>query len=118
MKMITAMIQPFMLYKVRMALEEIAGFPGMTIEDVRGLGRNASAAHHDTSDPDLVTEEFVEYAKKIRIEIVARDEMVERIVETIVRVAHTGKSGDGMVFVWTIDNAVRIQTHEAGEAAI
>ncbi len=118
MKMITAMIQPFMLYKVSTALEEIADFPGMTIEDVQGLGRNTTAAHHDASDPDRVTEEYVEYAKKTRIEIVARDEMVERIVETIVRIAHTGNSGDGMVFVWPIENVTRIQTGESGEAAI
>jgi nitrogen regulatory protein PII len=61
---------------------------------------------------------FVEYVKKTRIEIVAHDEMTDRIVETIVSTAHTGNRGDGKVFVWPVERAVRIQTIETNDAAI
>ena len=116
MKIITAIVQPFMLSKVTHALEEIEGFPGMTITDARGFGREKSA--HDKGAPHRVIEDFVEYVKKTRIEIVAHDDMVERIVETIMRAAHTGNRGDGKVFVWPVERAARIQTGETDDAAI
>ena len=116
MKIITAIVQPFMLSKVTHALEEITGFPGLTVTDVRGFGREKST--HDAGAPHRVIEDFVEYVKKARIEIVTHDEMVEQIIETIVRVAHTGNRGDGKVFVWPVEHAVRIKTGETGEAAI
>ena len=116
MKIITAMVQPFMLSKVTGALEEIDGFPGMTVTDVRGFGREKST--HDIGAPHRVIEDFVEYVKKARIEIVARDEMVERIVETLVNAAHTGNRGDGKVFIWPIEKAVRIQTGETDDIAL
>ncbi|HXU39604.1 MAG TPA: P-II family nitrogen regulator [Blastocatellia bacterium] len=116
MKIITAMVQPFMLSKVTHALEEIEGFPGMTITDARGFGREKSA--HDKGEPHRVIEDFVEYVKKTRIEIVAHDEMVAQIVETISRAAHTGNRGDGKIFVWPVERAVRIQTGETDEAAV
>lgn len=116
MKMITAMIQPFMLGKVTRALEEIYGLPGLTVTDVRGFGREKSA--HDVGAPHRVIEDFVEYVKKVRIEIVARDDMVERIVDTIVNAAHTGRRGDGKVFVWSVERAIRVQTGETDDVAL
>lgn len=116
MKIITAMVQPFMLSKVTGALEEIDGFPGMTVTDVRGFGREKSK--HEKGAPHRAIEDFVEYVKKARIEVVARDEMVDSIVETIVRTAHTGNRGDGKVFVWPVEQAVRIQTGETNELAV
>ena len=116
MKIITAIVQPFMLSKVTHALEEIDGFPGMTITDARGFGREKSA--HDKGAPHRVIEDFVEYVKKTRIEIVAHDEIVEQIVETIARAAHTGNRGDGKVFVWPVERALRIQTGELDDLAI
>ena len=116
MKMITAIIKPFMLSKVTYALEQIEGFPGMTVSDVRGFGREKSM--HDEGAPHRVIEDFVEYVNKTRIEIVAQEEMIEQIVETIARTAHTGNPGDGKVFVWTVEHAVRIQTGEMNEAAV
>jgi len=116
MKIITALIQPFMLSKVTHALEEINSFPGMTVTDVRGFGREKSA--HDTDAPHRVIEDFVEYVKKVRLEVVAHDDMVEQIVETIVRVAHTGNRGDGKVFVWPVERAVRIMTGETDDRAV
>ena len=116
MKMITAIVQPFMLSKVTHALEEIAGFPGMTVTDARGFGREKSI--HDEGAPHRAIEDFVEYVKKARIEIVAHDDLIEQIVETIARVAHTGNRGDGKVFVWSVEHAVRIKTGETGEDAV
>ena len=116
MKIITAMVQPFMLSKVTSALEEIEGFPGMTVTDVRGFGREKGS--HAKGAPHRIIEDFVEYVKKARIEIVARDEMSDGIVNTIVQAAHTGNPGDGKVFVWSVEQAVRIQTGETNENAI
>ena len=116
MKIITAMVQPFMLSKVTSALEEIDSFPGMTVTDVRGFGREKGS--HAKGAPHRIIEDFVEYVKKARIEIVARDEMTDLIVDTIVRTAHTGNPGDGKVFVWPVERAVRIQTGETNDAAI
>lgn len=116
MKIVTAMVQPFMLSKVTSALEEIDHFPGMTVTDVRGFGREK--ASHARGAPHRVIEDFVEYVKKARIEIVAQDQMVDVIVETIVRTAHTGNSGDGKVFVWPVERAVRIQTGDQNDSAL
>lgn len=116
MKIITAMVQPFMLSKVTSALEDIEGFPGMTVTDVRGFGREKGS--HAKGAPHRIIEDFVEYVKKARIEIVAREDMVDGIVDAIVKAAHTGNAGDGKVFVWPVERAVRIQTGETNEKAI
>lgn len=111
MKMITAMIQPFMLNKVTSALEAIQDFPGMTITKVEGFGRRRSLREQHSLH-------IGEFKEKIRIEIVTPDEKASRIVETLVHFAHTGHSGDGKVFVWPVESAVRIQTGEKDEAAL
>ena len=116
MKMITAMVQPFMLSKVTAALEEIEGLPGMTVTDARGFGREKGL--REQGEPHRVMEDFVDYIEKARLEIVVGDEMVDSIVETIKRVAHTGNRGDGKIFVWTVERAVRIRTGETGESAV
>ena len=116
MKIITAMVQPFMLSRVTGALEDIDAFPGMTVTNARGFGREK--ASHARGAPHRVVEDFVEYIKKERIEIVAPDEMADLIVETIVRAAHTGNPGDGKVFVWAVERAVRIQTGDKDDAAL
>ncbi len=116
MKIITAMVQPFMLSKVTSALEDIDGFPGMTVNDVRGFGREKGIHAHGGAH--RVAEDFVEYVKKARIEIVAPDEMTQQIVDTIATSAHTGNSGDGKVFVWPVEHAVRIQTGDQDDAAL
>ncbi len=113
MKMSTAIVQPFMLSNVTHALEELEGFPGMTVLDARGFGAARQRALHEKG-----AAHFKDFNEKARIEIVARDEDVARIVETIVCVAHTGKVGDGKVFVWPVEHAVRIQTGEQDERAL
>ncbi len=99
-----------MLGKVTNALEEMDGFPGMTVTDVRGFGRRIIALEEDAP-----LEDFIE---KVRIEVVAHDEMVETIVDAIVRIAHTGNHGDGKVFVWPVDEAVRIRNGDTNDLAI
>lgn len=116
MRIITAMVQPFMLSKVTSALEDLEGFPGMTVSDVRGFGREKGI--HAQGGAHRVIEDFVEYVKKARIEIVSPDDMVDAIFDTIVRVAHTGNGGDGKVFVWPVERAVRIQTGDQNDAAL
>lgn len=118
MKIITAIVQPFMLSKVTGALEAIDGFPGVTVTDVRGFGREKSAHAHEEPGHSHSREDFVEFVKKSRLEIVARDEMVDQIVQTIEHVAHTGNRGDGKIFVWSVERAIRIQTGETQEAAV
>jgi len=108
MKEIKAFIQPFMLGKVTKALEGIPELPGMSVSDVKGFGRGKSEKG--------VT--IVEYVSKVKIEIVAKDEMVDRIVETIQKYAHTGNMGDGKIFVSNVERAVRIRTGEIDEEAI
>jgi nitrogen regulatory protein P-II 1 len=110
MKIITAIIQPFMLEKVVEALEGIEDFPGMTVTDVRGFGRRKVTDNE--SDP---LEMFIE---KTRIEIVALDERVETIIETIARSAHTGNLGDGKIFVWPVQQAVRVRNSELDDGAL
>lgn len=111
MKIITAMIQPFMLNKVTSALKALADFPGMTVTEARGFGRRRSVREQQLPQID-------EFKEKTRIEIVTPDEQSQQIVETLVRAARTGNSGDGKVFVWPVETAVRIQTSEQDEAAL
>lgn len=111
MKMITAMIQPFMLHKVVSALEAIENFPGMTVSEVRGFGRRRSVQEEHSLHLD-------EFHNKTRVELVAPDELVENIIAAIVRNAHTGNDGDGKVFVWDVETAIRIQTDERDYAAL
>lgn len=111
MKMIIAVIQPFMLNKVTAGLEEIDEFPGMTITDGRGFGRRLDR------DGNRFTA-LAPYKEKFRIEIVARDEMADAIVDTIQTHARTGNHGDGKIFVLPVEHSVRIQTGESGEGAV
>ena len=116
MKMIAAVIQPFMLTKLTRALEEIEDFPGMTVIDVQGFGREK--AHHVPGDPHRRIEDVIDFVKKVRVEIAAHDDMVDSIVETIRSTTHTGNRGDGKIFVWLLEGAVRITTGETGDAAV
>lgn len=111
MKMIVAVIQPFMLSRLTAELEEIDDFPGLSVSDVRGFGRRID--HRGNRFTELQP-----YKPKIRVEIVVRDEMVETLVEAIKTHAHTGHHGDGKIFVIPVENAVRIQTGETGDQAI
>lgn len=116
MKMITAVVQPFMLTRLMRSLEAITDFPGMTVTEVQGFGREKS--HHEAGAVHSRIEDVVDFVKKVRLDIVAHDAMVESIVGEIARTAHTGNRGDGKIFVLPVENAVRIKTGETGEAAV
>ena len=116
MKMIVAFIQPFMLTKVTRALEEIEDFPGMTVIDAEGFGREKSRPEAGAGHQRL--EDVIDFVHKVRIEIAARDALVDRIVDAIRAAAHTGNRGDGKILVWPLEDATRIRTGEAGDAAL
>ena len=113
MKEVKAIIQPFKLSSVTEALHEIPDFPGMTVSDCRGFGKEKGKEGQHS-----IVEDLIDYIPKVRIEIMLNDEMVDKVVETIVRTAHTGNQGDGKIFVYSIEKAVRIKTFENGEEAI
>ncbi|OGP18775.1 MAG: transcriptional regulator [Deltaproteobacteria bacterium GWA2_55_10] len=112
MKKIEAIIKPFKLDEVKEALNEI-GIKGITVSEVKGFGRQKGHTELYRG-----TEYVVDFLPKIKMEIVVREEMVTKVVETIVNAARTGRIGDGKVFVTSVDEVVRIRTGERGEEAI
>ena len=114
MKEIKAIIQPFMVSKVINALKELDGLPGITVDiSVRGFGktRGADAAHR-------IIDDLVEYVPKAKVEIVVPDGLADIVVRTIQKAAHTGNPGDGKIFVYDVQEIVKIRTGERGESAI
>lgn len=112
MKQVTAMIKPFKLDDVREALADV-GVQGMTVSEVKGFGRQKGHTEIYRG-----AEYAVDFLPKIKIDIVLADEMVERAVEAIIQAAHTGKVGDGKVFVSPVEQVIRIRTGESGDAAV
>lgn len=112
MKEIRAYIQPFMLQKVTDALHRIH-IRGMSVSEIKGFGREKDEAHlHNAKDC------VVEFIPKIKIEIICEDDQAETISETIQKTAHTGRKGDGKIFVFDVLSAVSILTGEKGSKAI
>ena len=112
MKLITAIIKPFKLDDVREALSEI-GVAGVTATEVKGFGRQKGHTELYRG-----AEYVVDFLPKVKLEIAVADGVVDQAVETIVRVANTGKIGDGKIFVSNLEQVVRIRTGETGEDAI
>lgn len=112
MKKIEAIIKPFKIEEIKNALDAI-GVKGMTINEVRGYGRQRG--HKEIYRG---TEYNVEFIPKVKIDLVVEDAMLERALETITAVARTGKVGDGKLFVLPIENAVRVRTGESGPSAL
>lgn len=112
MKKIEAIIKPFKLDEVKEALTEL-GVQGMTVTEVKGFGRQKG--HKEVYRG---AEYVVEFVPKVKIEVVVADALVQRAVDTIVRLAKTGTIGDGKIFVTPIGEAVRIRTGETGEGAL
>ena len=112
MKKIEAVVKPFKLDEVRKALSEI-GVTGLTVTEVKGFGRQKGHTELYRG-----AEYVVDFLPKVKIEVVMEDSMVERAVEAIQLAAHTGRIGDGKIFVSTIDEAIRIRTGERGGDAI
>ena len=112
MKKIEAIIKPFKLEEVKEALSDL-GIEGMTVSEVKGFGRQKG--HTEIYRGSEYT---VDFLPKIKIEVVLADSIVENATIAIVKAAKTGKIGDGKVFVYNIDEAIRIRTDEMGEKAI
>lgn len=114
MKEIKAIVQPFMLTKVIEALKQIEGMPGITVDkDVRGFG----VTQTEGTSTKLI-DDMVEYVQKVKLETVVPDYMVDLVVLTIQKNAHTGNPGDGKIFIYSVDDVVKIRTNERGEDAI
>jgi nitrogen regulatory protein P-II 1 len=112
MKKIEAIIKPFKLDDVKDALNKI-GVNGMTINEVKGFGRQRG--HKEIYRG---AEYQVDFVPKVRIDVVVDSSLADQVVEAISKSANTGKIGDGKIFVFTVDEAVRIRTGETGEGAI
>lgn len=111
MKLVTAIVKPFKLDDVREAISEI-GIDGLTVTEVKGFGRQKGHTELYRG-----AEYQVDFLPKVKLEIAVQDDHVERLVEAIVGAAKTGKIGDGKVFVYALEHAVRIRTGETdGEA--
>lgn len=112
MKMINAIIKPFKLDDVREALSEI-GVQGITVTEVKGFGRQKGHTELYRG-----AEYVVDFLPKLKVEVVVKDSALELTIETITKAANTGKIGDGKIFVYDIDQAIRIRTGETGDDAI
>ncbi len=112
MKKIEAIIRPFKLDEVKEALVE-EGIRGLTITEVRGYGRQKG--HTETYRG---SEYRIEFIPKIKIEVVVEKEKVEKVIDAILRTAKTGQVGDGKIFIYDVQDVIRIRTEESGKEAL
>ncbi|PHM36832.1 P-II family nitrogen regulator [Xenorhabdus innexi] len=112
MKLITTIIKPFKLEEVREALSDI-GIQGMTVTEVKGFGRQKGH-----SELYRGAEYSVNFLPKVKLDIATDDERVEEIIHAIKQAAFTGKMGDGKIFVFELQHAVRIRTGEINDSAL
>jgi len=112
MKLITAIIKPFKLDDVRDALSEV-GITGMTVTEVKGFGRQKGHTELYRG-----AEYVVDFLPKLKLEIAVPDDQADRVVETIVETAASGRIGDGKIFITELLRAVRIRTSEEGDDAL
>ena len=113
MKEIKAIIRPSKLLEVTEELHEIEELPGVTISEIKGFGKGIAKNAKDKIDYEMV--KFIAY---IKLEVVVNDEMVDEVVSVIQKYSHTGNTGDGKIFVSTVDDIIKIRTNERGEAAV
>jgi nitrogen regulatory protein P-II 1 len=112
MKLITAIVKPFVLEDVKGALEQI-GVLGMTVSEVQGYGRQKGH-----TEVYRGAEYSVDFVPKVRVEVVADDALADKVVDAVVEAARTGKIGDGKVWVSPVETVVRVRTGERGTDAI
>jgi nitrogen regulatory protein PII len=112
MKLITAIIKPFKLDEVRAALSEL-GVSGMTVTEVKGFGRQRGHTELYRG-----AEYVVDFVPKTRVEVAVRAELLEQVIEAILKAARTGKVGDGKIFVTDLQRVIRIRTGETDDAAL
>jgi nitrogen regulatory protein P-II 1 len=112
MKQITAVVKPFKLEEVREALAD-CGVTGLTVTEVKGFGRQKGHTELYRG-----AEYVVDFLPKVKVEVVVKNEDVDRCVEAIVKAARTGKIGDGKIFVTSVERVVRIRTGEQDDSAV
>lgn len=112
MKLVTAIIKPFVLEDVKSALEQL-GVLGLTVSEVSGYGRQKGHTEIYRG-----AEYAVDFVPKVRIEVAVDDPVVDRVVDAVVEAARTGKIGDGKVWVTSLENVVRVRTGERGVDAL
>jgi len=112
MKKIEAIIKPFKLDEVKDALNGI-GIKGMTVTEVKGYGRQKGHTEIYRG-----AEYVVDFIPKIKLDIIVQDEQVDQVIDTIIKVARTGKIGDGKIFVLPVERVVRVRTGETGSEAV
>ena len=112
MKKIEAIIKPFKLDEVKEALHEV-GLQGLTVLEAQGFGRQKGHTELYRG-----AEYVVDFLPKVKLEIVVEDEMLDRAVEAIKNAAHTGRIGDGKIFIVPVEDAIRVRTGERGSEAI
>ena len=112
MKKIEAIIKPFKLDEVKEALQEV-GLLGVTITEAKGFGRQKGHTELYRG-----AEYVVDFLPKVKMEIVVEEHLVERTVEAIINAAHTGRIGDGKIFISPVEDAIRIRTGERGKDAL
>ncbi|MGB9429269.1 MAG: P-II family nitrogen regulator [Gammaproteobacteria bacterium] len=112
MKMVAAVIKPFKLDDVREALSDI-GVQGITVTEVKGFGRQKGHTELYRG-----AEYVVDFLPKVKIELAVPDDLLDRVVEAIIHAAKTGKIGDGKIFVYELEQAIRIRTGETDAQAL
>lgn len=112
MKMVTAIVKPFKLDEVREALSAI-GVQGITVTEVKGFGRQKGHTELYRG-----AEYVVDFLPKVKVEAAVRADLLDRVVEAIEKAAATGKIGDGKIFVFDLEQVIRIRTGETGEGAL
>lgn len=112
MKLVTAIIKPFKLDDVREALSEI-GVTGVTVTEVKGFGRQKGHTELYRG-----AEYVVDFLPKVKIDVAINDDLLDRAIEAISKAATTGKIGDGKIFVFNVEQAIRIRTGETGTEAL
>jgi nitrogen regulatory protein P-II 2 len=112
MKLVTAIIKPFKLDDVREALSDI-GVQGITVTEVKGFGRQKGHTELYRG-----AEYVVDFLPKVKIEVAVTDDMADPVIEAISKAANTGKIGDGKIFVFDLEQVIRIRTGESGGDAI
>ena len=113
MKKVEAIIKPFKLSLVKESLHEV-GISGMTVSDVKGFGRQRGS----TGGIDKVEEYDDEFLVKMKLEVIVEDEDAEKVTEAIKNAAYSGKIGDGKIFIYNIDQVIRIRTGEKDSDAV
>jgi nitrogen regulatory protein P-II 1 len=113
MKEIKAIIRPGKLRDVAEELHAIDGMPGVTVSEIKGFGKGKAR-----NATDKLLYEMVEFIPRVKLELVVTDDMVDEVVNVIQKYAHTGNTGDGKIFISTIDDVVKIRTNERGNDAV